>query len=329
MPGLKQVLGNQNSIRRIKEGAAKNALPHGFIISGEKGSGKKTLAEYIAAALLCDEGPEKGPCGKCPSCVKAATFNHPDIIRVTHKKDQLLSTDEVREQLIAGIDIPPFYGPYKIYIVNDAHLLNDNGQNALLKTIEEPPEYVLIFLLADNADIFLETVRSRCIRIDMEMLERGVIEKELETAGVKKENIKEYAAFSGGNLGLALSLNEESGTGRLKDEITGKLKDIKNEDALEIFRTASELDRASEKEMLDIMLLWYRDVLITKACQNKELYFENDRAVVKKQAEALSFQAVNNVIGAIEEAGKRLKAGVDVKAVFETLMFCIREEYRQ
>lgn len=325
---MKNILGNANSIRHIKEGAKNGTLPHGFIISGEKGSGKKTFAEYISAALLCDEGPEKGPCGKCPSCIKAASGNHPDIIHVEHQKESLLSTDEVRDQLIAGIDVPPFYGPYKIYIVKDAHLLNDNGQNAILKTIEEPPSYALIFLLADNADVFLETVRSRCIRLDMEMLDVRTIEKELEANGISKDNIKEYAAFSGGNLGLALSLEKEGGIADIKDDIVRRLKDIKNQDALEIYKLGDKLDRSTGKETLNIMLMWYRDILVAKACDNKELYFVNDRAVVKNQAKMLSYEAINNAIGAIEEASARLKAGVDVKAVFETLMFNIREEYR-
>ena len=88
-----------------------------------------------------------GPCGICPSCIKAQTHNHPDIIRTAHEKKTVLSVQEIREQLVDTVSVAPYYGPYKIYIVEDAQLLNEHGQNALLKTIEEPPDYVLIFIL--------------------------------------------------------------------------------------------------------------------------------------------------------------------------------------
>ena len=191
MSELQEILGNQLHIKHLKEAERLGRLPHAYIINGAQGSGKKTFARYLAAALLCEKGIREGPCGVCPSCVKAATHNHPDIIWTVHEKPSVLSVREIREQVVNTTDIAPYYGPYKIYIINDAKLLNEHGQNALLKTIEEPPPYVLVLILTDNAGALLDTIRSRCIRLDMEALDRTEIERVLTEEGrhqKKQEN---------------------------------------------------------------------------------------------------------------------------------------------
>ena len=179
MSELKKILGNRHNIEHFKEAVRKGKVSHAYIIDGPEGIGKKTFAGYIAAALLCEKGIEEGPCMVCGSCVKADTHNHPDIIWVEHDKPTVLSIDEIRQQVIDTVDIVPYYGPYKIYIIKDAQLLNDNGQNALLKTLEEPPEYALFFLLTDNYDRLLDTIKSRCMKLRMEPLDQEIIIREL------------------------------------------------------------------------------------------------------------------------------------------------------
>lgn len=325
-----ELLGNQNNISHIKEAAALGRLPHAYIIHGAEGSGKKTFASYTAAALLCDRGVAEGPCGICSSCIKAKSRNHPDIIYTTHEKPGVLSVQEVREQVVGTVSIAPYYGPYKIYVIRDAQLLNEHGQNALLKTIEEPPEYVRIFILTDNADALLDTIRSRCIRLDMEGLSRETVEKALEEKGISKGTARECAAFARGNLGTALSLASEGELREWKDETVKMLKNLKHTDALEIFSLSSETDRESGRKILDIMLKWYRDLLMVKTGgESAGLYFENDKAVLKRQAEILTFEGIGRIMERIPEAGVRLQGGVKPEAVFETLYLKIREEYQQ
>ena len=122
MSELKQILGNRHNIEHFKEAVRKGKVSHAYIIDGPEGIGKKTFAGYIAAALLCEKGIEEGPCMVCGSCVKADTHNHPDIIWVEHDKPTVLSIDEIRQQVIDTVDIVPYYGPYKIYIIKDAQL---------------------------------------------------------------------------------------------------------------------------------------------------------------------------------------------------------------
>lgn len=329
MPNLQEILGNQNNIRHLKEAEKQGRLPHAYIIHGAQGSGKKTFAGYLAAALLCEKGIEKGPCGVCPSCVKAATFNHPDIIRTVHEKPTVLSVQEIRDQVVNTVYTAPYYGPYKIYIIGDAQLLNEHGQNALLKTIEEPPEYVLVFILTDNADALLDTIRSRCIRLDMEALSSEEIEKALIADGVQKGEAKECAGFARGNLGVAKDLASGGLLRELKDETVKTLKNIKNLDAFELYNLSAEMDKQRGAKVLDIIFKWYRDMLIVKSgAAEAGLYFANDKAVLLRQSEELSYESLGRIIDLTEEAILRLLSGVKAEAVFETLYLKIREEYK-
>lgn len=329
MSELKQILGNQHNVGHLKKAAVQGKISHAYIINGAEGSGKKTFAEYMAAALLCNEGIEKGPCMTCPSCIKANTHNHPDIIWVEHEKPSVLSVQEVRDQLINTIDVAPYYGPYKIYIVKDAQLLNEHGQNALLKTIEEPPAYALIFLLTDNAEAFLDTIRSRCIRLDMEALPRELVIKELEKNGVSSGKAEECASLSKGNLGLAELLSKDGVASERKDLTLKTLKNLNNLDALEIFDFASSFDKETGLDVLKYMLMWYRDVLLVKVeTDAKELYFVKEKAVLERQAKAASFEKLNQIFEALDEARDRLLTSVKCEAVFETLLLTIRENIK-
>lgn len=146
----------------LKNAIASGKLNHAYIIACEDAGERLAAAEAIAATLLCEKGTG---CGSCHSCKQLKSGFHPDLIRVTHEKPTTLSVKEVREQICDSADIKPFQGRYKIYIVDDAQLMNDHGQNALLKTIEEPPEYIVILLLTDNDKKLLDTIRSRCVTI--------------------------------------------------------------------------------------------------------------------------------------------------------------------
>ena len=329
MSELKQVLGNKQNIEHFREAVRKGKVSHAYIIDGPEGIGKKTFAGYIAAALLCEQGIEKGPCMTCASCVKADTHNHPDIIWVEHEKASVLSIAEIRSQVIDTVDIIPFYGPFKIYIIKDAQLLNENGQNALLKTLEEPPEYALFFLLTDNCDKLLDTVRSRCIKLRMEPLAKEVIIRELEKEGAEKALIEENAGISKGNLGLAKKLTEDEEKAALKNETVKALKNMSNLDALEIFQFSAELEREEGLEVLSYMRMWYRDVAMVKnQAGSGRLYFEKEKAVLKRQADQISPEGLGRIFDALAEAKVRLEVFVKCEAVFEALFLKIREELR-
>ena len=141
MAGFSDVLGHEQTILHMKHAVQMNKVSHAYIISGEKGSGRRLLAGIFAQTLQCEKkGTE--PCMECRSCRQAINLNQPDIIRLVHeKKTGTIGVEEIRTQINGDILIKPYSSPYKIYIVEDAEKMTIQAQNALLKTIEEPPVY--------------------------------------------------------------------------------------------------------------------------------------------------------------------------------------------
>ena len=138
MIGFHDIIGHEEIIRHLKNAIETGKVSNSYILTGEHDSGKKLLAGTFAMTLQCEAGGTE-PCQKCDSCKKAIGKNHPDIIMVSHEKPGTISIDEIRDQVIHYVAIKPYCSPYKIYIVPDADLMTPQAQNALLKTIEEPP----------------------------------------------------------------------------------------------------------------------------------------------------------------------------------------------
>ena len=176
MGSFKDVVGHKDIVKYISSAVENNRVSHAYILNGERGSGKKMLANLFAMTLLCETGDNE-PCGKCHSCKQAESGNHPDIIRVTHEKPNSISVDDIRTQVNNTVDIKPYQGPYKVYIIPQADMMTPQAQNALLKTIEEPPKYAVIILLTSNIGGLLPTIQSRCVRLDLKVVDDGLVKK--------------------------------------------------------------------------------------------------------------------------------------------------------
>ena len=189
MSGFKDVVGHKDIIQYIQNAVEQDKVSHAYILNGAKGSGKKMLAKLFSMTLQC-ETSQSEPCGECRSCRQADSGNQPDIITIQHEKPGSISVDDIREQLNGDIMIKPYSNRYKIYIIPEADLLTVQAQNALLKTIEEPPEYAIIFLLTENADSSVLTIRSRCVMLKLRNIKDTLIKKYL----MEQLHIPDYQA---------------------------------------------------------------------------------------------------------------------------------------
>ena len=178
MSGFKDVVGHSEIIQYIQNAVTEDKVSHAYILNGEKGSGKKMLAGLFAQTLQCEKGGAE-PCYECHSCKQAVSGNHPDIIWVTHEKPNSISVDDIRTQVNNTVDIKPYQGPYKVYIIPQADLMTPQAQNAILKTIEEPPAYAVFLLLTENAEMLLPTINSRCVMLKLRNIKDTLIRKYL------------------------------------------------------------------------------------------------------------------------------------------------------
>ena len=328
MGGFKDVVGHRDIIQYIQDAVQQNKVSHAYILNGQRGSGKKMLAKLFAMTLQCESNKSE-PCGECRSCVQANNGNQPDIITVKHEKPSSISVDDIRTQINGDIMIKPYSSPCKVYIVPDADLLTVQAQNALLKTIEEPPEYAVIFLLTENADSLLPTIRSRCVMLKLRNIRDTLVKKYL----MEQVQIPDYqadlcAAFAQGNIGRALMLARSEHFNEIKEEAVQLLKYIDEMELHEIVSAIKEINKYKLEvtDYLDIITIWYRDILLYKATKDVgSLVFSDHLKFIKEKALKSSYEGLETILNSVEKAKVRLKANVNFDLVMELLLLTIKE----
>lgn len=328
MSGFKDVVGHREIIDYMKSAVEQNKVSHAYILNGQKGSGKRLLASLFAMTLQC-ESKTSEPCGKCRSCKQAQGGNQPDIIMVKHEKPLTISVDDIREQVNADVSIKPYSSPYKIYVIPDAEKMTVQAQNALLKTLEEPPEYVVIFLLTENVESLLPTIRSRCVMLKLRNIKDKLVKKYL----MEQLEIPDYqadlcAAFAQGNIGRATMLAKSEYFNEIKEQAIHLLRYIDEMELYEIISAIKEINKYKLEitDYLDIISIWYRDVLIYKAtAQADGLVFGDQLKYIKQKASKSSYEGIELIIQSIEKAKIRLKANVNFDLVMELLLLTIKE----
>lgn len=327
MTDYKCVIGHSKTIDFLKNTISSGKVGHAYIFDGEDYSGKSLLAGIFAAALQCEAGGEE-PCGQCHSCKQAATGNQPDIIWLDHEKPGSIGVDDIRT-LNNDIVIKPYSSRYKIYIIKEAEKMTEQAQNALLKTIEEPPSYAIILLLTNNYESLLQTILSRCIRIELCPVPTDVITGYLmEKEGVVEYQARVCAAFAQGNVGKAIRLAHSEEFNQIKDEALRLVKNIKKMEQFEVLFLLNGITdyKLSISDFLDIIMVWYRDVLLFKATNDANgLIFKDEVSEIIKQAKKSSYQGIENILEGLAKAKSRIRANVNFDLVVELLFLTMRE----
>ena len=320
MAGFSEIIGHEQIIEHLQNAIRLKKVSHAYILDGEEGSGKMLLASAFAQTLQCEKGGVE-PCGTCHSCVQAQSLNQPDIIRVTHEKPNSIGVDDIRDQLCSDILIRPYSSPWKIYIVDEAEKMTVQAQNALLKTIEEPPAYGMVLLLTENSQSFLPTILSRCVTLKLRPVKDEQIRKYLmEELRVPDYQADVCTAFARGNVGKAKRLAQSEHFAELRDEVVHLLRHLRD---MEIYEITEAVRRA---DYLDLMALWFRDVLLFKATRQIDgLVFADEINYISAQAARSSYEGLEHILKALEKAKTRLKANVSFELTIELLMLTIKE----
>ena len=328
MAAFSDILGNTQIIEHLQNAIRMGKVSHAYILNAPESSGKRMIAEAFAATLQCEKKGTQ-PCGACHSCKQAASHNQPDIIYVQHAKPNTIGVDDIRVQVNQDIAVKPYSSPYKIYIIDEAEKMNVQAQNALLKTIEEPPAYGVILLLTTNADAFLPTILSRCIRLDL----KPVPNDQLKDFLMKKCGVVDYQAdicvdFSQGIVGRAVTLASSAHFNEIKDAALQLLKRVKDIDLSEMIGAVKHVSeyKLDINDFFDIMMIWYRDVLLYKATADVNgLVFKDEIYEIKKQANTSSYHGIELIQEALEKAKMRLDANVNFELVIELLLLTLKE----
>lgn len=332
MKDFSRIIGNDKVIEHLQNAIKLNKVSHAYILNGDRGLGKKTIAMAFAKTLQCQLGGINA-CNSCVSCLQSDGGNQPDIKCVTHEKPASIGVDDVREQLVGDIQIKPYSSRYKIYIIDEAEKMTQQAQNAILKTIEEPPEYGIIILLTSNAELFLPTILSRCIRLDLKPVKKAEVEKYLkDNSGASSYKAAFAAEFSQGNIGRAEQIVSSGEFEELKDMMLHIMKYIDEMTFSELMSAVKAVSdhKLSVEDFFDMLAVWFRDVLIFKSTNNINMVtFKEEIREISKQAEICPYDGLENILQALDKAKLRLRANVNFELTVELLLLTICDYYKK
>lgn len=328
MAGFETVVGQEPIVEHLKKAISTGKISHAYIINGDRAAGKEYIAGIFARALQCEKGGTD-PCEECHSCKQALSGNHTDIIRVTHEKPGSVGVDDVRDQITGSVYVKPYSGKYKIYILNEAEKMTTQAQNALLKTLEEPPEYVVILLLTTNVNMLLPTIQSRCVVLNMKPVKDDLVKKYLmDELSIPEYKAEVCVAFARGNVGKArlLALSEEFD--KVREEAISLLKYINDMELPEVMAAIKKITeyKFDVNDYLDIIAVWFRDVLMFKATHDpNSLIFTEEIQSIRKRADKSTYEGIEKIIDALDIAKARLTANVNFELTMELLLLAIKE----
>ena len=328
MLSFHDIIGHEQIKDHFQKAIANNKVSHAYILTGEAGMGRKSLANAFALTLLCEKGKSE-PCMECHACKQVLSGNHPDLIYVEHEKPGSIGVDDIRKQINDTIMVRPYSSYYKIYIVDEAEKMTQQAQNALLKTIEEPPAYAVILLLTTNVDAFLPTILSRCVQLKLKPLRDYMVKNYLtEQLHVQEADAEIYSAFARGNLGKAISLASSEDFKHLHQEILGLLRHVKQADISELLDEIRKMkeDGLDIYECLDFIQLWYRDILLYKVTKDiNQLIFKEEFRTVNEISQNSGYDGIEQILEAVDKARVRLDANVNMELAMELLLLTMKE----
>lgn len=327
MSGFDMILGNEQIKEHFEQAMASSHVSHCYILNGESGLGKMLFAKTFAQMLQCTGEGDK-PCMQCHSCKQFLSGNHPDVIYVGHEKPNIIGVDDVRDRVVNDMAIKPYSSQYKIYIVDEAEKMSIQAQNALLKTMEEPPSYGIIMLLTTNAKSFLDTIRSRSVVLSLRPVSDEVMAQELHNQHIDDAMIPGLVKFARGNIGKALRLAHSERFAEMMEHLMQLLKKVKQMDFITLLDYVDRLIqyKVDISDCIDYMEMWYRDVLLYKATADMNLLiFREEYRSIKEMAAKSSYEGLEKIIKSFEVARRRLNANVNYELVMELMLLAIKE----
>lgn len=328
MLSFRDIIGHEQIKEHFNNAIKTHKVSHAYILAGEAGMGRKSLANAFALTLLCEQGRME-PCMECHACRQVLSGSHPDLIYVGHEKPGSIGVDDIRKQINDTIMVRPYSSSYKIYIVDEAEKMTVQAQNALLKTIEEPPSYAVIILLTTNQEAFLPTILSRCIQLKLKPLRDSVVKSYLmEKMHIEEADADVYAAFARGNLGKAITIASSEEFKLLHQELLHLLKHIHDMDISELLDYIRKLkeDNLDIYECLDFMQMWYRDVLLYKVTKDINLMiFKDEYRVINEISKNSAYDGLEKILEAIDKARVRLDANVNMELAMELMLLVMKE----
>ena len=323
---FKDILGHEKLIHHLKKSIEMDKIGHAYIFDGPAGIGKKTTATAFSKGILCKEFGQD-VCGVCSSCLKIESNNHPDLVWI--EPDGKSIKNHQIEELQQDLVRKPYESEKKVYLIKDADLMTESAQNRLLKTLEEPPRYVVIILISTNFNRFLATIRSRSQIIKFNRLQYKIVQDFMHKRyGMNDDETKVFATFSNGIIGKAIEFKESEDFQKKRKETIALIEGLISKDALKLFDGMVFFEKYKEDvyEILDLMIFWFRDILLLGEMNSEQFLINIDQKdILQKHLYHISHQKMVHIIETIEKTKKDIKANVNFQLATEIMILRIQE----
>jgi DNA polymerase III subunit delta' len=307
-----EMIGQERALGMIKAHLVNNRFCGAYLFSGAEGIGKKLAAKISAAALNCQD-ELNSPCGVCGSCLKIQKEAHPDLHIIQNGQAQI-KIEDIRE-ILRQANFRPYEGKAKVFIIDNAHKLNIEAANSLLKVLEEPPANVAIILITHKPQSIIKTVLSRCKMIKFSPLPRARLEDVLVKNYAQDRPAAHFLAYyAEGRLGLALRLKDEPLL-QEKNKLCDNLLSLRPLD-----RNLAGQNKEQLHATLNILVSWFRDIYLIKAGLNEQEAINADRRLdLLKVANQYSYKQLDEIIWAIGESALYLEKNINSKLLIHNL----------
>ena len=304
-----KIIGQSFAKKYLSYSIKKDKINHAYLFEGIDGVGKSTFAKEFAKYLLKTEHIE----------------NSPDYINI-EPQGASIKIAQIRN-LQTDVIIKP-HGDYKIYVINNAEKMTMESQNALLKTLEEPPIYVIIILITNNKNSLLDTIKSRCDIVKFLPIPLVELKTYLEDRGIDEKKASMLSTFSRGSISKALELSESSDFMIMREDIQNNIQTILEKNVVEVLELPNKYDKYKDNiiEVLDITINYFRDIMMIKENIDKDMIINIDKITyLQNMSKKINYSQVSKIIDIIEETKKKLRSNCNFNLSVQVMALNIYE----
>ena len=336
-----EVIGQKHIVTSLKNQIINDQISHAYLFTGTRGTGKTSIAKIFARAINCENNSNGSPCGNCNTCKALLDVSNLDIVEIDAASNNRV--DEIRD-LREKVKYPPVNGRYKVYIVDEVHMLTDSAFNALLKTLEEPPKHVVFILATTEVQKLPATILSRCLRFDFKLLENSEIEGLLkhifDDSNIKydEESVALIARLGEGSVRDALSVAEMcvaytnknityneviDAVGAIDRKVLSNLsKYILQGDVNNILNTIHQILEKGKvvSQLAKDLALYFRDMAVVKTCKDANQILKYPKDILDDMVEISKDSSVNKILNAFKTLStldNEFRYSTNPKSLFE------------